>query len=253
MVPPVARGRRLLGALSVPTLDIAVTPGGIGAALPPVVVVVDVLRATTMIAALLDAGGVGVRPVSTVEEARRLQHDDPGLLLAGERGGVAPEGFDLGNSPSRVRPGLVAGRTVVLATTNGTPALESVRGAGVCLTLSLTNLGAVARRLTVLNRDALVVCSGTDGGRSDEDELCAGVLADRLRAWARTDRADEAADQATGSIGASGGIGAAVRRSRHAARLIKLGFEDDVRMCARLDTTPTVPVWDRVNGLLTPG
>jgi 2-phosphosulfolactate phosphatase len=236
-----------------PTIHVVTTPGRIEGPLPPVAVVIDVLRATTMMAALLDAGARGIRPAAGVDEARAARTREPEALLAGERGGIALDGFDMGNSPSRIVPDEVRGRVVILTTTNGTQAIERVRGAERCLTLSLTNLDAVAARLRAISSDTLVVCSGTDGGRSDEDELAAGMLADRLRGWDRTDDADDAMDRATGAIGASGGIEAALRRSFHARRLIELGFEDDVRLCAHTSTTSTVPTLDRASGLIVPG
>lgn len=236
-----------------PTLHVVTTPARIQGSLPPVAVVIDVLRATTMMAALLDAGAKGIRAAASVEDARAARLQEPDALLAGERGGLPLDGFDMGNSPSRIVPEEVCGRVVILTTTNGTQAIDRVRQAGRCLTLSLTNLDAVAERLRTLASDTLVVCSGTDGGRSDEDELAAGMLADRLRGWDRTDDADDAMDRATGAIGASGGIEAALRRSFHARRLIELGFEDDVGLCAHTGVTSTVPTLDRASGLIVPG
>ncbi len=236
-----------------PRVDVAELPGLVPAALPPVAVVIDVLRATTMIAALLDAGCAGIRAVAGIADARDAREREPDALLGGERGGVPPEGFDLGNSPARVSPEMVRGRVVILSTTNGTAAIERVRLAEVCVTAALTNLDAVAERLASFGRDTLIVCSGTDGAPSDEDGLAAGLLVDRLRGWTRTPAADAAFERATGSVGASGGIPAAVARSSHARRLTELGFEDDVRFCARRSVTDTVPVLDAARGLIVAG
>lgn len=236
-----------------PVVDLAVLPDRIGERTPPVAVVFDVLRATTMMAALIEAGAKGIRAVGGVDRARAFRDAEPGLLLAGEVGGVPPASFDLGNSPARIDPAMVRDRVVVMATTNGTRAVERAAGAGVCLMAALTNLDAVAERLIELGRDTLLVCSGTDGGRSDEDELAAGMLVERLRGWTASDAAEDAADRATGSIGASGGIPAAVRRSWHAQRLIDLGYEDDVRFCSQLSITPVVPTLDAARGLIVRG
>jgi 2-phosphosulfolactate phosphatase len=232
---------------------VAVLPADTPAPPPPIAVVIDVLRATTMMTALLDAGVSGIRAVGEIEDARRTRSENPAMLLAGERDGVAVPGFDMGNSPTGIDPERVRGRTVVMTTTNGTRAVQHAAPARVCLMAALTNLDAVAGRLLRLGQDAVLVCSGTDGERSDEDELAAGMLVERLRGWERTPEADDAADRATGSIGASGGIGAAVARSRHAARLIGLGFADDVRFCAQPSVTRTVPVLDPSSGLIVRG
>jgi 2-phosphosulfolactate phosphatase len=237
-----------------PTIDVALLPDRIGPhAAARTAVVIDVLRATTMMAALLDVGAAGIRAVGSVGAARAVKAGEPGVVLAGERGGRPPEGFDMGNSPTGIDPGRVRGRTVVLTTTNGTRAVEMVDPSARCLMLALTNLDAVAECLRSEGRDVVVVCSGTDGGRSDEDELAAGLLVDRLRGWALTDAAQEAADRAAGSIGASGGIEPAVRRSPHARRLEGLGFGDDVIFCARVSVTRTIPTLDRRTGLIVPG
>lgn len=231
-----------------PTVDVAVLPRFVPMGPPPVAVVIDVLRATTMIAALLDAGARAVRTKADVDQARAVRERDPTVLLGGERHGLPCDGFDMGNSPVRIDHAAVRGREVVMTTTNGTRAIDRVSGAGVCLLLSLTNLDAVAARLRRLDRDTLLVCSGTDGGRSDEDELAAGLLVDRLRGWGISDAAEDARDRALGSIGVTGGIGLAVARSFHARRLVELGFDDDVRFCAQTSVTDTVPSLDAVLG-----
>lgn len=236
-----------------PIVHVAVLPGLVPDPPPPVAVVFDVLRATTTMAALLDAGAAGVRAVGEVDDARALKAADPSCVLAGERGGVAPPGFDLGNSPVGFDPGAVRGRVVIMTTTNGTRAVARASGSPRVFMGSLTNLDALAARLAGLRLDAVLVCAGTDGGRSDEDELAAGMLVERLRGWERTHGADDAVDRATGSVGASGGVKAAVARSPHARRLAAMGFADDVRFCSRVSVTATVPVLDPGSGLIVAG
>jgi len=90
-------------------------------------VVFDVLRATSSIITGLASGVEAIIPVRTVEEARKRKLEDPDLLLAGERGGLPPQGFDLGNSPEEFEN--LKGRRVVMTTTNGTAAIESVQTA----------------------------------------------------------------------------------------------------------------------------
>ncbi len=236
-----------------PSVDIAFLPSSIRDPVPDVCVVFDVLRATTTMGVLLGHGAAGIRAVGEVAKAVAWKNADPTVLLAGERGGIPPEGFELGNSPVGIDPERVRGRVIVMTTTNGTAAVERVAGAGVLIMGSLINLDAVTARLVELGRDALLVCSGTDGGRSDEDELAAGMLVERLRGWHRTDAADDAVDRATGSIGASGGIAAAVGRSWHARRLVDLGFAADVAFCSQVSVSTVLPVMDRASGLIVPG
>ena len=103
-------------------------------------VVFDVLRATSSIITGLASGMEAIIPVRTVEEARARKLKDPDLLLAGERGGLPPEGFDLGNSPEEFEK--LSGRRVVMTTTNGTAAIESVRSASKVLIGALLNIEA---------------------------------------------------------------------------------------------------------------
>src|SRR5207244_9507291 len=94
------------------------------------VVVIDALRATTCVVTALATGAKEVIPAATSEEAVRLASnlEKDGVLLAGERKSVKIEGFALGNSPREMTPEVVAGKTIVLATTNGTPALVAAQG-----------------------------------------------------------------------------------------------------------------------------
>ena len=109
--------------------------------------VIDVIRATSTIAVALGHGASGVRPVASMAEAFALKEQNPAALLAGERGGVALPGFDLGNSPREVTAERVQGREMILTTTNGTQALAACRSARAVVTASLLNLAAVAARL----------------------------------------------------------------------------------------------------------
>src|SRR5207253_3831472 len=113
-------------------IDVHFTPLGLGAAdlAGRGVVVIDVLRATTSVITALANGAKAVIPAATSEEAVRLASnlEKDGVLLAGERKTLKIEGFALGNSPVEMTPAAVAGKTIVLTTTNGTPALVAAQG-----------------------------------------------------------------------------------------------------------------------------
>ena len=142
-------------------------------------VVFDVLRATSSIITGLASGVEAIFPVRTVEEARERKVKDPDLLLAGERGGLPPEGFDLGNSPEEFEK--AKGRRVVMTTTNGTAAIESVQTASKVLIGALLNIDALANYLfTHPPGRLLLVCAGTGEEFSLEDAVAAGALVARL-------------------------------------------------------------------------
>jgi 2-phosphosulfolactate phosphatase len=194
-------------------------------------VVFDVLRATSSIVTGLASGVESIIPVHTVEEARALKARDPGLLLAGERGGLPPQGFDLGNSPEEFEK--LTGRRVVMTTTNGTAAIESVKRASKVLIGSLLNIDALANYLfTRRPKNLLLVCAGTEEDFSLEDAIAAGALVTRLP------DDDGLSDSAiiTRSLYEQVGddLDEWLRQTRNGKRLREIGKDADIRWCARL-------------------
>src|SRR5205823_2328211 len=131
-------------------IDVYFTPLGLGAGDlgGRGIVVIDVLRATTTIVTALANGAKAVIPAATSEEAVRLAShlEKDGVLLAGERRSVKIDGFALGNSPREMTPAAVAGKTIVLATTNGTPALVAAQGGEPVLVGAPVNFRALSEQ-----------------------------------------------------------------------------------------------------------
>src|SRR5258708_12629496 len=115
-------------------------------------------------------------PVETVEAARARKAQDSTVLLAGERGGLPLEGFDLGNSPKEFKE--IKGKNVVITTTNGTVALHRVRHAKKIYVGALINLDALVQVLAAENAaPILLVCAGTGEEVSLEAAIApAGLL-----------------------------------------------------------------------------
>jgi 2-phosphosulfolactate phosphatase len=159
-----------------------------------VAVVVDVLRATTMMVHALAAGCVAVIPCGEIEEARRVAASLPEgqALLAGERQGLPIPGFDLGNSPGSCTPEICRGKTLVMTTTNGTRAILASLDAERVVVGSFPNFAATAQLLHSDERRVHVVCAGTDGFVSYEDSLLAGAFARHLKDMGGTLMNDEA-------------------------------------------------------------
>jgi 2-phosphosulfolactate phosphatase len=145
-------------------------------------VVIDVLRATTVMAYALDAGAEAIVPCADVARAVRAadQIGRDRALLAGEHRGEPIPGFDLSNSPGQFTPEVCRGKTTVMTTTNGTKALLASLDADRVLTAAFVNRAAVLRQLRSERRPIHLVCAGTDGFVSFEDTLLAGLLADQL-------------------------------------------------------------------------
>ena len=160
--------------------------------------VVDVLRATSMVVAACEAGCVRVIPVADAglarERARALAPEP--VLLAGERGGERIDGFDLDNSPLDCSPARVGGRSIVLTTTNGTAAMLKASQAGAAAIAALTNVGAAVRWAVSQDRDVTVLCAGEQGAFSLEDAVCAGLLAEGLARAAAGAKLSDAAQAA---------------------------------------------------------
>lgn len=213
-----------------------------------VAVVIDVLRATTSVLALIERGCREVCIAPNVEEARRYRNLHEGVLAAGEQGGLAPEGFELGNSPVAFAHGEVAGRRVVLATTNGTRALHLVRAAPVCLLGCLRNRSAVARAaVQAANQHELgitIVCAGREGRFSLDDAYTAGAIVDAALAdHAGSDRLrlTDAALAARTLYGAYPDAEVVFRAARAGQHLIEIGLAEDISYCAEPDRSAIVP------------
>ncbi len=237
-------------------IDVALLPGQRYDALRSVCIVVDVLRASSTITTLLDHGCPEVVPAANVAEARRLAATLPDHILCGEEGGLPPEGFTYGNSPSEFARTDLGGRSVILATSNGTRVLAALAAeAPAVLVGCLLNRTAVARAAIEIaherDLDIAIVCSAAHGGATFvlEDALGAGAIAEAaanlLQDANLTDSARFARDAFTV---ASAEIVAAVRSGYHSEELVQIGLAEDVAYCARLDTCLVAPGLERTEG-----
>lgn len=147
------------------------------------VVVIDTLRATSSIIAALAQGCKQVVPVRTPHEAKILSTGWPKekVLLGGEDKGESIEGFTLGNSPTEYAEMDLRGKTLFLATTNGTVALEQASEAAEILVGALLNVEKVAACLAEKEEPLALCCAGTRGRFSLEDTLTAGAILERLQ------------------------------------------------------------------------
>jgi 2-phosphosulfolactate phosphatase len=226
-------------------VDVALT---MGLAPPPDpardVVVLDVLRATSTIASALASGASGVEPSGTLDEVRARARA-VGALLGGEREGLRPEGFDLGNSPCEY-DARCAGRLIVLSTTNGTQAVLAARGSRRILAGSLLNAEATARSLVDGGaQDVLLLCSGSRGRVAADDVVAAGCLAGHLALRAGAEPGDGARVAAALFDAWRHDLPGLLRRSVSGRRLLSVGLERDILDCARVDALPLVVELDK--------
>jgi len=210
------------------------------------IVVIDVLRCSTSIMNALANGAKSVVPTMTLREAYDLHSLHPDFLLAGERKGCRPKGFDLGNSPSEFISGRVCGRDLVMTTTSGTVALVKSREAKWVLVGAFLNAASVARKAAQIVEDegtnVSLVLSGERGQFSLEDFMCAGAIVERL-----STRDVRCCDEALAALlafkQAKNSLCENIMTAQHARHLAKLGFKRDVEFSCQLDILSTIPIY----------
>jgi 2-phosphosulfolactate phosphatase len=211
-----------------------------------VVAVIDVLRATTTIAAALHAGARTVIPFLETEDAVRTakQYERGEVKLAGERHMVAIPGFDLGNSPLEFTAAAVGQQTVLLTTTNGTRALLASEDAKAVYVASYANFSVTCERLrTALESGYAVsiVCAAHEGAPSLEDSACAGRYVQALRAAGLTLAVNDAAQMCEMLAARYGDdLVALFADAEHGRALHAAGFDEDLHACGALDRYPVL-------------
>ncbi|NLL37322.1 MAG: 2-phosphosulfolactate phosphatase [Fretibacterium sp.] len=220
----------------------------LGEPLPEVDVwlIIDILRATTVMVRWFELGGAELYPFDSVEGARaaasRLSSDGRAPLLMGERNAVAPPGFDLGNSPSALTSELVRRHPcAVMATTNGTRSLLTAAEEGVpVLAACARNAAAVLNAALARGCRLGLFCAGREGRPSWDDTLCAGMLVEALQSVLPV-RLTDAARLALLVWNSSSELLASLLTADHARSLEALGFGADIAFAAQTDVARSVP------------
>lgn len=206
-----------------------------------IVVIIDIFRATSSICYGIENGAEAIIPVSQVEECAAYREVKPEYLLAAERDGKVVEGFDFGNSPFSYTKEKVAGKTVVLTTTNGTHALHLSRDAKKIVIGSFLNLTSLCNWLKLQDENILLVCAGWKNNFNLEDTLFAGAVIEQLKAL--DFKLDDGA-LASNDLYQMGkdDINEYLKKTSHSERLKKLGIEKDIQFCLQVDLTRAIPI-----------
>jgi 2-phosphosulfolactate phosphatase len=206
-----------------------------------IVVIADILRATTAIITAFENGVEKLIPVATVEEARNYKNQ--GYLLAAERDGIVLDFADFGNSPYNFTKDRVAGKTIAYSTTNGTNAVQM---AGECYRVvigAFINLGALAQWILQQNRDVVIFCAGWKGKFNLEDSLFAGALSKILL---ESSVFESDCDSVHASLDlwklAEPDVMTYIEKAAQKQRLKKLGLDDVLEYCHTLDLSNKIPV-----------
>ena len=214
-----------------------------------VVLVIDVLRASTTVAVALANGARAVIPCESSDEVidRAKQFERTDVLLAGERKMHAIPGFDLGNSPREYTAETVEGKTVLLTTTNGTVALAGLQGARDVVVASYVNYSAVSAMIRAAARgaaDLAIVCAGRDRQFALEDAACAGRFTRSVIKRLANVRLNDAAEACCLIDKRYGDrLDRLFEDAEHGRALAEAGYGADLAVCASLDAHPVIPIY----------
>ena len=208
-----------------------------------IVVLVDILRATTTICAAVGNGVSAIIPVATHEDARRLK--GRGFLVASEKDGVQVDFADFGNSAFSFTRDSIGGKTLVYCTTNGTRALAIAESASAVAIGAFINISALTAWLARQQKNVVILCSGWKNKFCLEDALFAGALTGRLL---ETGLFQSDCDSASASIDlwslAEPDVLAYIEKAAHRHRLKRLELDDVIPYSFECDQVEVVPVFD---------
>ena len=219
-----------------------------------IVVIIDVLRATSTIATALHNGAKCVIPVDSVAKCIELGRQIDGIT-AGERDGKIAEGLQHGNSPFEYPTDFIGGRTLVLTTTNGTKLLHMAldRGAGQIITGSFPNLSAVCDYLMSQNLPVVLACAAWKDRVNIEDMLFAGAVINKVKNNFYIN-CDSSQIAETVYLEAKKDLYEFMKakNASHYQRLSGFGLEKDIRYCLTPDVAPVLPLYENGKLIITP-
>jgi len=218
-----------------------------------IVVIIDVLRATSTIATALSNGAKEVIPVDSVDECIRIGKQ-MGAITAGERDGKVAEGLQYGNSPFEYPASFIENKTLVLTTTNGTKLLHMAltNGANEIITGSFANIDAVCEYLIKSGKPVLLACAAWKDRVNIEDTLFAGAVINKIESYFEIDcDASKIAHRTHQDAGADLYEYMKKQNATHFQRLSKFGLEKDIKHCLTNNTAPVLPIYKE--GKLTKG
>lgn len=207
-----------------------------------IVVVIDILRATSAMVTAFEYGVKDIIPVATIEEARQYI-GRPGHIAAAERNGEVVDGFPVGNSPLAFKEMDLKGKTIVLSTTNGTQAIHTGRDARQLVIGAFLNLTALTDWLLKQDDNILLLCSGWKDKFSLEDSVFAGAVMDRLL---ESGKFGVEEDSSIASkylyMAARDNFLSIIKAAPRRKRLQQLHLLEDVKYCLTPDQSNVIPI-----------
>lgn len=204
------------------------------------VVLIDVLRATSVITTALNNGAREVIPKIEVKDALELKNEK--TLLGGERKALKIEGFDLSNSPLDYKESIIKGKTIIMSTTNGTKAIHHSLYADKIIIGCMLNGKAIGKHIYEEGQNVAIVCAGTYGKFSLDDFICAGKIIFECLKLGEVELEDFAATAFMAYRDNRGHVLSYLSMASHYKYLISIGLEEDINYCFTEDIIEKVPV-----------
>jgi 2-phosphosulfolactate phosphatase len=206
-----------------------------------IVVVIDVLRASSAICTAFANGAETLIPVAEVEEAR--DYKKKGFLVAAERDGFVLDFADFGNSPFNFTKEKVSGKTIVYSTTNGTRIIDMAAVSYRTVIGAFLNITALTKWLEGEGHDVILFCAGWKDKFNLEDAICAGAIAERLmNSFAFSTICDSAHASIDLWTAAKDNPLAYVEKAAQRSRLRDKGLDDCISFCLSMDFTDFIPM-----------
>jgi 2-phosphosulfolactate phosphatase len=216
------------------------------------VIMIDVLRASTTVCAALYHGAKEIIPCETTEKAVQIYSNlsREYRFLAGEKNGIKQTGFDAGNSPSEYSEYAVKGKTVVMTTTNGTRTFARAKQAKHKIIGAFVNIAATVDFINNLiakngenNFKINILCAGNNGRFSFEDAICAGAYIHYLsKSYDNIEMTDSALASKSLYNQHADELSTFLKTCDHARYLQKLGFGEDIEIALTFDLFPVIPI-----------
>ncbi len=211
-----------------------------------IVVIIDVLRATSTIAAAIKNGAKSVIPVNSIADCIKLGNQLE-VITAGERDGKIAEGLTYGNTPFQYTEEFIKGKTLVLTTTNGTKLLHIAldENAKDIITGSFPNLSAVCEYIISQRQDVVLACAAWKDKVNIEDTLFAGAVINRVKEHFvvncdSSQIAESLYNQAAGDVFTF----MEMKNASHFQRLMTFGLEKDIRFCLTEDVANVLVIYE---------
>lgn len=205
-----------------------------------IVVIVDILRATTAICTAFNNGAEEMIPVAKIEDTKAYR--PLGYMVAGERDGVVIDGADFGNSPFNFTKENVNGKKIAITTTNGTQTIEIAKESGCVVLGAFSNISVLQKWLEEQNKNVVILCAGWKNKFNVEDSVFAGALSERLIGSGKfVSNCDSVAVARDIWKMASEDVLLYMEKASHRHRLKRLGLDDVLEYCFTNDTCNVIP------------